>query len=93
MIDCFVISVFREDFRIVTANHSYIFAGEDGAEFDAELIELLVQMIPSGKEYVVNIEGALEFFGPVITRRKPYPPKVLLSLLGGGSFSKIKRKS
>ncbi|XP_065084188.1 uncharacterized protein LOC135706501 [Ochlerotatus camptorhynchus] len=86
-------TIVQEDFRIVTAKHSYRFAEENGAEFDTELIELLVQIINSGKEYLVNIEGKLDFDGQVIPRTYRYPPKVLLSLLGGGRFSKIKRKS
>ncbi|XP_001655285.2 uncharacterized protein LOC5580145 [Aedes aegypti] len=83
----------QKDFRIVASNYSYQFAGDEGVVSDAELIELHVRMVDTGNEYLVNIVGEIEMFGPVISRANVnYPPKVLLSLLGGGSYSKMKRK-
>lgn len=77
----------------MASNYSYQFAGDEGVESDAELIELHVRMVDTGNEYLVNILGEIEMVGPVISRANVnYPPKVLLSLLGGGSYSKMKRK-
>ncbi|XP_062551431.1 uncharacterized protein LOC134216589 isoform X2 [Armigeres subalbatus] len=80
-----------EDFRIVDSKFSYQFATDGEVTSDAELIEMRVRMVNTGNEYVVNTIGAMEVYGAMAPRARPYPPKVLLSLLGGGSYKKMKR--
>nr|XP_029717045.1 uncharacterized protein LOC109406683 [Aedes albopictus] len=81
----------QKDIRIVSSNYTYQFGFDEGVDTDAELVELHVRMVNTGNEYVVNIVGDIELSGPIHPRTRPYPPKVLLSLLGGGSYSKMKR--
>lgn len=79
----------------MSSNYTYQFAFVEGVEtVDAELIELHVRMVSTGNEYVINIVGELEPVEPEDFRPKsgpPLPTNVLLSLLGGGNYSKIKR--
>lgn len=77
----------------MSSNYTYQLAHDEGAETYAELIELHVRMVSTGNEYVVNIVGELEPIGPGYYSKpgSPLPEYLILSLLGGGNYSKIKR--
>ncbi|KAL9697937.1 hypothetical protein quinque_001378 [Culex quinquefasciatus] len=83
----------QEHFWLVGTKYSYRFGEGDDLDNDIELIEFHIRMMDSNEEFLVSTEAAVGFHGayPVEPKKTPYPPKVLLSLLGGGSIAKMKR--
>ncbi|XP_055602049.1 uncharacterized protein LOC129750903 [Uranotaenia lowii] len=83
----------QEDFYLFSATYSYKFDESNEPDQDFELIAFNIKMIDSGDEYLINTETVVGFDSSVDvkTRKTPYPPKVLLSLLGGGSYTNMRR--
>ncbi|XP_058818240.1 uncharacterized protein LOC131681458 isoform X2 [Topomyia yanbarensis] len=91
----FCVTFDRGNFRVLDSKLSYSFDEDEDPSDDhyTELIEFHIQIVATGKEYLVNMAGISRGIEAtsIEPRTHPLPSKMLLSLLGGGNYSKIQK--
>lgn len=77
------------------ANYSlrYNYNDTDAPE-EIQLTEFHIEIINSGEKFLVDTEELVEFYLSVpiyVPKWRSHQPKLLLSLLGGGSYTKMRK--
>ncbi|XP_055642996.1 uncharacterized protein LOC129779511 isoform X2 [Toxorhynchites rutilus septentrionalis] len=84
---------FREEFRIMDANESQRFDYDDiGIPKEIQSTEFHIKILGSGEEFLVDTHEVIDFYMSIpVAVRSGSRSKLLLSLVGGGNYTKMRK--